>query len=106
MCTELIFQMIEKSKSDALRHAMIAFAALIYAIKKDPSSIQLSFLHYEKAVQEFRQFLLKNPQQMAIEESQTAIATALVLASAEVLFSLKLSDRSDFTVISLSVFGI
>jgi hypothetical protein len=82
LCSEVLFAMAEKST--ALRHAMVSFATLIYSIQRDPAALQFTFQHYEKAVQELRSFLVKDPQQMDRSEADMAIATALTLATWEV----------------------
>lgn len=79
-------------KSTALRHAMVSFSTLIYSIKEDPSSLHYTFVHYEKAVQELRSFLVKDPKEMDRVESETAVATALLLTTWEVSPLLMLSQ--------------
>ena len=67
--------------SIALRHALIAFSALVYSIKVVDSAHQIAFFYYALALKELRVFL-DGP--LSPEECNVAIATALQLSSFEV----------------------
>jgi hypothetical protein len=82
LCSEVLFAMAEKST--ALRHAIVSFSTLIYSIQREPTALHFTFQYYEKAVQELRSFLVKDPQEMDRSEADTAIATALLLTTWEV----------------------
>jgi len=69
--------------SIALRHAVVAFSALIYSIKADRIAREQAFEHYELSIQQLRVLLDKAP--MTAEERQAATATALELASFDVV---------------------
>ena len=69
--------------SDALRHAVVAFSALIYSIKGDRIAREQAFENYEISLQQLRVLLDKAP--MTIEERQAATVTALQLATFDVL---------------------
>lgn len=81
--------------SDALRHAVVAFSALIYSIKGDRTAREQAFENYELSLQQLRVLLDKAP--MTIEERQAATVTALQLATFDVLTPLcSLADISGF----------
>lgn len=65
----------------ALRHALVAFSALVYSIKVVGSSGEVAFFYYALALKELRIFL-DGP--LSPEECNVAIATALQLSSFEV----------------------
>jgi len=68
--------------SDALRHAVVAFSALIYSIKGDRSAREQAFGNYEISLQQLRVLLDKSP--LTDVERQAATVTALQLASFDV----------------------
>jgi hypothetical protein len=79
-CTKTIFTMAEES--DAMRHALVAFSALIYSIKIHPPARVDAFLYYAMALRELHDLLGKAP--MELWECQAAIATALQLSCFDV----------------------
>ena len=80
LCTKTMLAMAKQS--DALRHSIVAFSALIYSCKIRQSAREVAFLYYTMALQELRLLLNKSP--MDMEECLTAVATALQLASFDV----------------------
>jgi Fungal specific transcription factor domain len=80
LCTDLILAMAEHS--EALRHAVVAFSALIYSIKEHQGVRALAFLYYSKAMQDLR--LLLNESTMDLQHCFVAVATALQLSSFDV----------------------
>lgn len=89
-CTKTIFTMADESQS--MRHALIAFSALIYSIKIHHSARVDAFLYYSKALIELHQLLGKSP--MELWECQAAIATALQLSSFDVCLLFHVSSLS------------
>jgi hypothetical protein len=81
-CTKTIFTMAEES--DAMRHALVAFSALIYSIKIYPPARVDAFLYYARALRELHDLLGKAP--MELWECQAAIATALQLSCFDVRY--------------------
>lgn len=79
-CTKTIFTMA--AESDSMRHALLAFSALIYSIKVHPPARVDAFLYYSMALGELHELLGKAP--MELWECQAAIATALQLSSFDV----------------------
>src|SRR5204863_6788008 len=82
LCTELVFLLAEHS--DALRHAMIAFSALIYSFKLNHDARPVACWYYERAVHDLRVSLNISP--MSMTECLTAVSTALQLSSFEVCY--------------------
>lgn len=80
LCTSLIFSMAEQS--DPLRHAMVAFSALVYSCKLNRGARVVAFWYYTTALQELRQLLNITP--MSMDECLAAVVTALVLSSFDV----------------------
>lgn len=81
--TKVLFAMAEEL--DAMRHALVAFSALIYSIKIHSDARVISFIYYAMALQELHALLNKPLMDMAMWEWQGAIATALQLATFDVL---------------------
>ena len=77
-------------RSSALRHAVVAFSALIYSIKGDRIAREQAFENYEISIQQLRVLLDRAP--MTVEERQAATVTALALASFDV-FTLHISTN-------------
>jgi hypothetical protein len=75
-------------RSSTLRHAVVAFSALIYSIKGDRIAREQAFENYEISIQQLRVLLDRAP--MTVEERQAATVTALALASFDV-FALHIS---------------
>jgi hypothetical protein len=65
----------------ALRHALVAFSALVYSYKGAGMARQVAFFYYAMALKEMRQFLEGSS---IPEECNVAIAAALQLSSFEV----------------------
>jgi len=76
--TKTLFAMAEEL--DSMRHALVAFSALIYSIKIHPDARVIAFVYYAKALQELRALLDKPPAEMEMWEWQGAVATALQLS--------------------------
>jgi hypothetical protein len=76
-------------ESDALRHAIVAFSALIYSMKVDRSAREQAFLYYSMSLQQFRVHLDDYP--MTAAENHIAIAIALQLSSFDVYSDLSSS---------------
>jgi hypothetical protein len=92
LCSKLLMSMAQDSK--VLQYAMVAFSTLIFSTKGvNPSQTnqvrEYSFLYYHKALQGLHTLLNKYP--MDYKECQTAVASALQLASFDVC-SLPISD--------------
>ena len=68
--------------SPALKHALVAFSALIYSLKIDRGAREQAFLYYALALQQLRELLNTIPTDT--EECQVAIATALQLSTFDV----------------------
>lgn len=69
----------------ALQHAMIAFSALIYSLKVDPSARPFAFVHYSLALKELQDILNTYP--FPEEEYHVVVATALQLSALDVRIS-------------------
>lgn len=67
----------------ALRHALVAFSALVYSIKVIDDARQIAYFYYAMALKELRVFL-DGP--LSSEECNIAIAIALQLSTFEVHF--------------------
>ena len=80
LCTHTLLAMAEES--EALRNSVVAFSALIYSIKVDPSARQQALSFYAVALKELRDLLDRLP--LNSGECHAAIATALQLASFDV----------------------
>lgn len=80
LCTMTLLAMAEVS--DTLRHAVVAFSALIYSMKVDRAAREQAFLYYAIALKQLRSLLDKSP--MTVEERHIAIATALQLSAFDV----------------------
>jgi hypothetical protein len=80
LCTRTLLAMAEAS--DALRHAVVAFSALIYSMKVNRAAREQAFLYYAIALKELRALLDKFP--MTVDECHIAIATALQLSAFDV----------------------
>ena len=75
-------------KCDALRHAIVAFSALIYSMKIDLAAREQAFLYYALALQQLRALLdemERDSGDVTDGEYQVAIATALQLSVFDVL---------------------
>ena len=94
--TKVLFAMAEEL--DSMRHALVAFSALIYSIKIHPDARVIAFMYYAKALQELRALLDKPPEDMEMWEWQGAVATALQLSTFDVPSISQIS--SDFSVSS------
>jgi hypothetical protein len=84
--TKVLFAMAQEL--DAMRHALVAFSALIYSIKIHPDARVIAFIYYAMALQELRALLDKSPMDMVMWEWQGAVATALQLSIFDVISSL------------------
>ena len=80
LCTRTLLAMAEQS--DALRHAVVAFSALIYSMKIDRTTREQAFLYYAMSIQQLR--VLLSEVTLDGEASHIAIATALQLSSFDV----------------------
>jgi hypothetical protein len=80
LCTSIIFSMAEQS--NPVRHAMVAFSALIYSCKIHRGARTIAFWYYMMALRELRQLLNITPMNMG--ECLAALATALLLSSFDV----------------------
>ena len=63
--------------SIALRHAVVAFSALVYSMKAVRTARQFAFFYYANSLKELRQLLDGS---LSYEECNSAIATALQLS--------------------------
>lgn len=81
LSTKLLLEMAEQS--DALRHAMVAFSALIYSLKINRVSREIAFFYYSVALRDLRS-LLDKPS-IWLDEYHIAVATALQLSSVDVI---------------------
>ena len=68
---------------DALRHAVVAFSALIYSMKVNSVATRPALLYYTIALKQLRADLEKMP--TAVSDCHAAIATALQLAAFDVI---------------------
>jgi len=91
-------------RSSALRHAVVAFSALIYSIKGDHIAREQAFENYEISIQQLRVLLDKVP--MTVEERQAATVTALELASFDVITLCTSTNISDSPATQPTVFDI
>ena len=82
--TKIIFLLAEHS--EALRHAIVAFSALVYSFKVDKAAREVACLYYELALRGLRVLLDKFP--MSLNECFIAVATALQLSSFDVYYPL------------------
>lgn len=80
LCTQTLLAMAEKS--DALRHSVVAFSALIYSMKVDRTAREQAFLYYSMSLQQLR--VLLDDDLTTTEEKHIAIAIALQLSSFDV----------------------
>ena len=80
LCTRTLLVMAERS--DALRHAVVAFSALIYSMRIDRTAREQAFLYYAMSIQQLR--LLLSEAALDGEASHIAVATALQLSSFDV----------------------
>ena len=80
LCTRILLVMAERS--DALRHAVVAFSALIYSMRIDRTAREQAFLYYAMSIQQLR--LLLSETALDGEASHIAVATALQLSSFDV----------------------
>ena len=83
MHTKVLFAMAEEL--DAMRHALVAFSALIYSIKIHSDARVIAFIYYAISLQELHTLLNKPVTDMAMWEWQGAVATALQLSTFDVL---------------------
>jgi hypothetical protein len=67
-------------QNDVLRHAMVAFSALIYSINR-PAAREMAFVYYALALKELRALLNAS---MDFAQCLTAVATALELSAFDV----------------------
>ena len=88
LSTEVLLAMAEQSS--ALKNSMVAFAALLYSMKEPGAARHIAFVYYAIALKDLCAQLSQFP--MSIEECQIAVATALQLASIDVLFALHEAD--------------
>ena len=84
---------------ECLRHAMVAFSALIYSIKANPCAREVAFYYYAVALQELRALLDTNL------EYNLVIASALQLSSIDVCLP-EHSNFSGFLVMPTNVYVI
>lgn len=96
LCTKTLLAMAEKS--DALRHAVVAFSALIYSMRMDRAAREQAFLYYSKSIQQLRVLLDDYP--MTTEENYIAVATALQLSSFDV-YSIPFPSNSSGSLVML-----
>ena len=80
LCTRTLLVMAERS--DALRHAVVAFSALIYSMRIDRTAREQAFLYYAMSIQQLR--LLLSEATLDEEATHMTIATALQLSSFDV----------------------
>jgi len=80
ICTTMLLAMAERS--EALRHAVVAFSALIYSLRIDRTVREQAFIYYAIALQELGIVLRQH--EMTVDESHIAIATALQLSGFDV----------------------
>jgi Fungal specific transcription factor domain len=80
LATKGLLSMAESS--DALRHAIVAFSALIYSMKVPGNWRHFAFAYYESALKGLRELLNKFP--MGNDECLIAVATALQLSTLDV----------------------
>ena len=89
-------------QSDALRHALVSFSALIYSMKVNPAAQYTAFYYYAVALKELH--LLLNEDSMTPTECNTAIATALQLATIDVHSINGIANGSGSSAMRLNVF--
>lgn len=90
--------------SVALRYAVVAFSALVYSVKvQHCPALQVAFSYYTMAIREL-QLLLNN---LAYQKGETAIATALQLATFDVTTSsLGYANNSGYWGTQVNAFAI
>jgi hypothetical protein len=91
-------------QSDALRHALVSFSALIYSMKVNTAARYTAFYYYAVALKELR--LLLNEDSMTPMECNVAIATALQLATIDANSINTITNGSDSSAMQLNVFDI
>ena len=82
LCNKSLYMVSEQF--NPLRHAMVAFSALIYSMQINPSARTQAFLYYAVTLQELQKVLDRLPDSVA--EYQGILATALQLSTFDVDF--------------------
>jgi hypothetical protein len=90
-------------QSDALRHALVSFSALIYSMKVNRAARYTAFYYYAVGLKELR--LLLNEEAMTPVECNVAIATALQLATIDASSVHGIANGSDSSAMRLNAFG-